>query len=141
MAGGTSVPPQDSRCEPWSGQRKDFWLEKEKTCGRTKRSRRSDGEVSLDNADAVIEGAPHVGFTCGGFALSVPRVLYANRYVLHPRSRDIVAPASRRRSSGFLQDVRVTAPPPVPDEWSPAQPAEISPSRGPQAQPSRRGFA
>src|SRR6266699_562958 len=58
MAGGTSVPPQDSRCEPWSGQRKDFWLEKEKTCGRTKRSRRSDGEVSLDNADAVIEGAP-----------------------------------------------------------------------------------
>src|SRR5712691_5037268 len=59
MAGGTSVPPQDSRCEPWSGQRKDFWLEKEKTCGRTKRSRRSDGEVSLDNADAVIEGCPN----------------------------------------------------------------------------------
>src|SRR5882762_1106595 len=58
MAGGTSVPPQDSRCEPWSGQRKDFWLEKEKTCGRTKRSRRSDEEVSLDNADAVIEGCP-----------------------------------------------------------------------------------
>src|SRR6266699_3700011 len=71
MAGGTSVPPQDSRCEPWSGQKKDFWLEKEKTCGRTKRSRRSDGEVSLDNADAVIEGAPHVGFTCGAF-ISVP---------------------------------------------------------------------
>jgi len=38
------------------GQNKRFLVRKEKT-DRTKRSRRSDGEVSLDNADAVIEGA------------------------------------------------------------------------------------
>ena len=40
--------------------------------GRTKRSRRSNAQVSLDNADAVIEGAPHVGFTCGAFDFVVP---------------------------------------------------------------------
>ena len=39
------------------GQKKRFLVSKRKT-DRTKRSRRSDGEVSLDNADAVIEGAP-----------------------------------------------------------------------------------
>jgi hypothetical protein len=36
------------------GQNKRFLVRKEKT-DRTKRSRRSDGEVSLDNADAVID--------------------------------------------------------------------------------------
>src|ERR1700693_835685 len=57
MAGGTSVPPQDSQCEPWSGKEK-IPGRKRKTCDRTKRSRRSNAAVSLDNADAVIEGAP-----------------------------------------------------------------------------------
>jgi len=39
------------------GQNKGFLVSK-KNRDRTKRSRRSEGEVSLDNADAVIEGCP-----------------------------------------------------------------------------------
>ena len=40
------------------GQNKRFLVSKKKTRDRTKRSRQSNAEVSLDNADAVIEGAP-----------------------------------------------------------------------------------
>jgi hypothetical protein len=69
MAGGTSVPPQDSGCEPWSGKTKDSWYVKRKT-DRAKRSRRSDGEVSLDNADEVIDGGPRLVIKAWGFSRS-----------------------------------------------------------------------
>ena len=53
MAGGTRIPPLDSRCEPWSkeGKSKDLVKEKESFATRA-------FEVSLDRADNVIEGGP-----------------------------------------------------------------------------------
>ena len=50
------------------GQKKRFLVGKQKNRDRTKRSRRSNAEVSLDNADAVIEGALPSRFSrVGGF--------------------------------------------------------------------------
>jgi hypothetical protein len=48
------------------GQKKRFLVRKEKNRDRTKRSRRSNAEVSLDNADAIIEGAPPLMLFKGG---------------------------------------------------------------------------
>src|SRR5260370_18390298 len=67
MVGGTSFPPHDSESEPWSNEQKAKATPKPSTKGKSKpeaalpeRSRLATRslEVSLDNADRVIEGAP-----------------------------------------------------------------------------------
>jgi hypothetical protein len=69
MVGGTSFPPQDSKSEPWSNEQKTKATPKPKpsTKGKSKPEARTLAgsgiatgslEVSLDNADTVIEGAP-----------------------------------------------------------------------------------
>jgi hypothetical protein len=69
MVGGTSFPPRDSKSEPWSNEQKAKATPKTKpsTKGKSKpeamlleRSSLATRslEVSLDNADKVIEGAP-----------------------------------------------------------------------------------
>src|SRR5260370_18203286 len=66
MVGGTSFPPHDSESEPWSNEQKAKATPKPSTKGKSKpeaalpeRSRLATRslEVSLDNADRVIEGA------------------------------------------------------------------------------------
>jgi hypothetical protein len=69
MVGGTSFPPRDSKSEPWSNEQKAKATPKTKpsTKGKSKpeamlleRSSLATRslEVSLDNADKVIDGAP-----------------------------------------------------------------------------------
>jgi hypothetical protein len=67
MVGGTSFPPQDSKSEPWSNEQKTKATPKPSTKGKAKPEARTLAgrgiatgalEVSLDNADTVIEGGP-----------------------------------------------------------------------------------
>jgi hypothetical protein len=67
MVGGTSFPPHDSKSEPWSNEQKTKATPKPSTKGKAKPEARTLAgrgiatgalEVSLDNADTVIEGAP-----------------------------------------------------------------------------------
>jgi hypothetical protein len=67
MVGGTSFPPHDSKSEPWSNEQKTKATPKPSTKGKAKPEARmlagrgiATGalEVSLDNADTVIEGGP-----------------------------------------------------------------------------------
>jgi len=77
MVGGTRFPPHDSKSEPWSNEQKATPKTKPPTKGKSKpeaalleRSRLAirSLEVSLDNADTVIEGAPHIAhFAMCGF--------------------------------------------------------------------------
>src|SRR5260370_28032680 len=73
MVGGTSFPPHDSESETWSNEQKAKATPKPSTKGKSKpeaalpeRSRLATRslEVSLDNADRVIEGAPHIPVLC-----------------------------------------------------------------------------
>jgi hypothetical protein len=65
MVGGTSFPLQDSKSEPWSNEQKTKATPKPSTTGKAKPEARTLAgrgiatgalEVSLDNADTVIEG-------------------------------------------------------------------------------------
>src|ERR1700687_5192592 len=67
MVGGTSFPPHDSQSEPWSNEQKTKATAKPSTKGKAKPEARTPAgrgiatgalEVSLDNADTVIEGWP-----------------------------------------------------------------------------------
>src|SRR5713101_5315338 len=79
MVGGTSFPPHDSESEPWSNEQKAKATPKPSTKGKSKpeaalpeRSRLATRslEVSLDNADRVIEGAPLIAhFAMSGIPL------------------------------------------------------------------------
>src|SRR5271167_3934491 len=81
MVGGTKVPPRDSQSEPWShepttkARSTATATPKAPTKGKSKPegARPKDGsiaraslEVSLDNADTVIEGAPLLAAFCKG---------------------------------------------------------------------------
>src|SRR5438094_4404890 len=59
MVGGTGVPPQDSRGEPWSGQAQRILLGTKLRSTNSASSSSHDGRAgkSLDNADAVIDAA------------------------------------------------------------------------------------
>jgi hypothetical protein len=59
MVGGTNVPPQDSESGPWSHeQTRATATAKSKSFHEEKSQNPSGLEVSLDNADTVIEGGP-----------------------------------------------------------------------------------
>jgi hypothetical protein len=61
MAGGTKAPPQDSESGPWSmstQQKQHQVQDQSKTFHERKRKILPAVEVSLDNADTVIEGGP-----------------------------------------------------------------------------------
>src|SRR3974377_1163406 len=60
MVGGTKLPPQDSQSEPGCYERKTRATArtKAKTLYEGKRQKPSQVNVSLDNADTVIEGGP-----------------------------------------------------------------------------------
>jgi hypothetical protein len=62
MVGGTKLPPHDSESGPWSHEQKakatPRATPKPSTKGKVKTFRLV--EVSLDNADTVIEGGPHL---------------------------------------------------------------------------------
>src|SRR5712692_1311314 len=67
MVGGTSFPPRDSKSGPWSNEQKTKATPKPSTKGKAKPEARClEGsgfttrplEVSLDNADTVIERGP-----------------------------------------------------------------------------------
>src|SRR6266568_4252153 len=69
MVGGTSFPPHDSKSEPWSNEQKTKATPKPSTKGKAKPEARTLAgrgiatgalEVSLDDADTVIEGGPHL---------------------------------------------------------------------------------
>jgi len=66
MVGGTNFPPYDSKNEPWSNEQKTKATPKPSTKGKSKpeailleRSSLATRslEVSLDNADTVIDGS------------------------------------------------------------------------------------
>src|SRR6266704_3343197 len=88
MVGGTSFPPQDSKSEPWSNEQKTKATPKPKPEARTLAgSGIATGslEVSLDNADTVIKGAPSLrGFLRKG---GIPQ---------SPPSRDFLEPHDRK---------------------------------------------
>jgi hypothetical protein len=67
------------------GQNKRFLVSKKKNRDRTKRSRQSNAEVSLDNADAVIEGAPSLTLFKGGVLGST---FYAQKVICSLRRRN-----------------------------------------------------
>src|ERR1700690_2323549 len=62
MVGGTKLPPQDSESGPWSHEQRakatPRATPKPKPSTKGKRKNLRSVEVSLDNADTVIEGAP-----------------------------------------------------------------------------------
>jgi hypothetical protein len=63
MVGGTKFPPQDSESGPWSheqsnGKSNTKNKSNTKTFHERKNQNLSPVEVSLENADTVIEGAP-----------------------------------------------------------------------------------
>ena len=67
MVGGISFPPRDSKSEPWSNEQKTKATPEPSTKGKSKSEAillecsslaTRSLEVSLDNADTVIEGAP-----------------------------------------------------------------------------------
>jgi hypothetical protein len=62
MVGGTKLPPQDSESGPWSHEHKAKTTPKAtpkpKPSTKGKRKTLWSVEVSLDNADTVIEGGP-----------------------------------------------------------------------------------
>jgi hypothetical protein len=73
MVGGTSFPLQDSKSEPWSNEQKTKATPKPSTTGKAKPEARTLAgrgiatgalEVSLDNADTVIEGACDLSTRC-----------------------------------------------------------------------------
>src|SRR6266849_2892837 len=93
MVGGTSFPPRDSKSGPWSNEQKTKATPKPSTKGKAKPEARClEGsgfttrplEVSLDNADTVIEGGPPYREAKGG-ALRPGRV--AERWDKFPASR------------------------------------------------------
>ncbi len=60
MVGGTKLPPQDSESGPWSHeQSKSKSNSNPKTFPEEESQNPSRVDVSLDNADTVIEGGPH----------------------------------------------------------------------------------
>jgi hypothetical protein len=65
MVGGTKLPPQDSESGPWSHEHKAKTTPKAtpkpKPSTKGKRKTLWSVEVSLDNADTVIEGGPSQG--------------------------------------------------------------------------------
>src|SRR5260370_39800210 len=101
MVGGTSFPPHDSESEPWSNEQKAKATPKPSTKGKSKpeaalpeRSRLATRslEVSLDNADRVIEGAPHIRVFCEcvgeGRAPAAARILVLRTEPTHRKVRD-----------------------------------------------------
>src|ERR1700690_1559 len=62
MVGGTKLPPQDSESGPWSHEQRakatPRATPKPKPSTKGKRKNLRSVEVSLDNADTVIDGAP-----------------------------------------------------------------------------------
>src|SRR5260370_10009761 len=101
MVGGTSFPPHDSESEPWSNEQKAKATPKPSTKGKSKpeaalpeRSRLATRslEVSLDNADRVIEGAPHIRVFCEcvgeGRAPAAARILVLRTKPTHRKVRD-----------------------------------------------------
>jgi hypothetical protein len=61
MVGGTKRPPQDSESGPWSHEQSNTKSNSNtKTFYEEERQNPSRVHVSLDNADTVIEGAPHI---------------------------------------------------------------------------------
>src|SRR3974390_200622 len=62
MVGGTKLSPQDSKSEPGCYERKTRATArtKAKTLHEGKRQKPSQVYVSLDNADTVIDGGPHI---------------------------------------------------------------------------------
>src|ERR1700687_1357040 len=88
MVGGTSFPPHDSQSEPWSNEQKTKATAKPSTKGKAKPEARTPAgrgiatgalEVSLDNADTVIDGWPVLsrseGRGCSASAVSFLRVV------------------------------------------------------------------
>src|SRR3981081_4496012 len=61
MVGGTKRPPQDSESGPWSHEQSNTKSNSNtKTFHEEESQNLSRVHVSLDNADTVIEGGPHL---------------------------------------------------------------------------------
>ena len=75
-------------------QKKRFLVSKKKNRDRAKRSRRSDEEVSLDNADAAIEGAPSLTLFQGR---GLWRLFGIENGILHKKNVKDAARTERKR--------------------------------------------